>query len=773
MRYTILYLFLSIACNIFADNMLIFKGILFNKDGKAIESATIRFYNSENILLKGTTSDNKGHFQCEVPASSKEFRLLITYIGYQDYELHFIANSDIDFKTIMMKPATEMLDDVVVTANQAVRKDNKLMVFPSKEQKHHAYDGFSALSLMMIPGLSVDPFNKTVASKNGSTLLCINGREVTIQEVKALNPKDILRVDFYDGFHQDFPTATSVVDYILVKREHGGMFVGNLNQYLNYMRGDADVAVKLFKKKSEYSFYLNDKYDHFRPHKGENSYIEFGFPTEQITNTIQTLPSSVHNNNLNATVTYSYQTKKSLFDVSARIEKENGRNNNDRKQEYSNSRSLQFVKENTHDDNWGSSLRMSYTRQLENAQAFKLVISGSYNKNKYNRSYRNFDDQTLLDSYISNTDENSYYLRFNALYRKTFNKVHTVMADINYMHKLTRSDYFYENKIKENQLRDIHAIGTLAYNWRINKNNSITLQWAHRLVSIDEEKRSTFDHYITPSAFLTLNLPKQNSIRIQTSLGVTGTKLNYLSSTEQIIDRFQVMRGNPFLKTGTMYDIKLNYTKGFKWGSLGSFFLYEQTNNPIYEMVHYDSERQLFVHSYENGGRKERIIANVDAQFKLIPKMLTWMVAGEYYTGVERDWKKLRVEGIVWGTQLQFMYKNLSANVQYNTSLSYVSRGIVYTNPATLRLNVGYTHKNWHYELGAANPFMNHAIKAEYNNESYNRLVRNYRPGMQTNCFYVNVNYRFNWGKKHTFRNVEVEKEKNSSILKGNNYTGE
>ncbi len=720
--------------NLLAEDIKI-KGNIIDETKNAVISANIRCYNAENLLLQGTTSDQKGNFLCKILASNEIYRLLITYIGYKDYEVSFMASSDVNLNTIVMKPATETLDDVVVTANQAIRKENKLMVFPSKEQKYHAYDGYSALSLMMIPGLSVDPFNKTVSSKSGSTLLCINGREVTVQEVKALNPKDILRVDFYDGFHQDFPTATSVVDYILVKRDHGGMFVGNLNQYLNYMRGDADVAVKLYKKKSEYSFYLNDKYDHFKPHKGENSYTEFVFPTEKITNTILTLPSFVHCNNLNATVAYSYQTKKSLLDVSARIEKENGHNYGNREQEYSNSNDLQSVKENTHDDNWTSSLRISYTHQLKNAQAFKLVASGTYSRNRYERSYRNFYNQTLLNSYISNTDEDYYYMKFNALYRKTFDKVHTVMVGIDYMHKLTQSDYCYEDKMKESQLRDIHAISTLAYNWRINKINSITLQWAHRLVSIDERVRSTFNHYITPSAFFTLNMPKQNSINIQTSLGVVGTKLSYLSSTEQVIDKYQTMQGNPFLENGTMSVVKVNYTKGFKWGSLGCFLMYEQTNNPIYEMVNYDSERQLFVHSYENGGKKERIVANVDAQIKLIPKMLTWVVSGEYYMGVERNWEKRRTEGLVWATQLQFVRKNLSANFHYNTSLSYVSHGVIYTNPETLRLNVGYTRQDWHYELGMVNPFMNHAIKAEYNNDSYNKLVRNYRPGMQTNCF--------------------------------------
>ena len=43
----------------------------------------------------------------------------------------------------------------------------------------------SALSVLMIPNLNVDPFNKTVSTRQGNTLLCINGREASMDEIKT------------------------------------------------------------------------------------------------------------------------------------------------------------------------------------------------------------------------------------------------------------------------------------------------------------------------------------------------------------------------------------------------------------------------------------------------------------------------------------------------------------------------------------------------------------------------------------------------------------
>lgn len=164
--------------------------------------------------MGGTISGTDGKFIIKQAVSNQQCKLLITYIGYQSYEMNLQLADDVNVGDIILKSASQLLDEVAVTANQAVRKDNKLMVFPSKSQKHHAYDGYSALSVLMIPNLNVDPFNKTVSTRQGNTLLCINGREASMDEIKTLDPKDILRVDFYESHHPEHPAATSVIDYI-------------------------------------------------------------------------------------------------------------------------------------------------------------------------------------------------------------------------------------------------------------------------------------------------------------------------------------------------------------------------------------------------------------------------------------------------------------------------------------------------------------------------------------------------------------------------------
>lgn len=82
--------------------------------------------------MGGTISGTDGKFIIKQAVSNQQCKLLITYIGYQSYEMNLQLADDVNVGDIILKSASQLLDEVAVTANQAVRKDNKLMVFPSK-----------------------------------------------------------------------------------------------------------------------------------------------------------------------------------------------------------------------------------------------------------------------------------------------------------------------------------------------------------------------------------------------------------------------------------------------------------------------------------------------------------------------------------------------------------------------------------------------------------------------------------------------------------------
>ena len=99
---------------------------------------------------------------------------------------------------------------------------------------------------------------------------------------------------------------------------------------------------------------------------------------------------------------------------------------------------------------------------------------------------------------------------------------------------------------------------------------------------------------------------------------------------------------------------------------------------------------------------------------------------------------------------------------------NYDDVGVFYRTPLIYNFNVGYNLNNWNFELGTRNPFSTFVKKREYTSDIYSSYSRNYGPKINDHVFYVNVSYRFNWGKKHTFKQIEIEKTRNSAILKAN-----
>lgn len=764
LRFISVFLICMITNCIHAQTIRI-QGRILDEHNELISSAAIQCYGENKSFLGGTISGTDGKFIIKQAVSNQQCKLLITYIGYQSYEMNLQLADDVNVGDIILKSASQLLDEVAVTANQAVRKDNKLMVFPSKSQKHHAYDGYSALSVLMIPNLNVDPFNKTVSTRQGNTLLCINGREASMDEIKTLDPKDILRVDFYESHHPEHPAATSVIDYILTVHNYGATIVGNLNQRLNYVKGNGGVSAKVYHKKSEFSFYVNGNYDHYTPDRGEETDIRFGFPDEVVVRTTRTLPSPIHGNTFNTTLSYLFQDANNQLAISAKLEKGNSKNNHKKTELYNNHSVDESVTEKTRSEDALSAFQISYNRRMKHMQILRVKLFGSYNKNAYNRFYQSLNVSSA-NSFLSDTREHFYYLNPTLLYVKTI-KQHSVFLDINYSRKQTDNTYYYQDQATKSKLKDEQTNIMAGYNVRIKKVASITLQWADKLVAIDNGENSLFKHYFAPSTFLNLYLPKQNTVNIQFGSGIFDPEMRYQNNTEQIIDRYQILKGNPNLKTSYSWDASLTYTKGFQWGALSYFFKYRQDGKRIYEQVDYDPERELFVHNYLNGGNHIQIISDVEAQFKLIPDKLKWMVTAEYGCDTEYDWRKIRKENFIVQTKFLFTHKNMMASAELTTPVSYVARGSVFTVPVSLKINVGYTLNCWHFEAGTQNPF-SCAIKSEYYNDRYSKVTCNYQPGVLNHIFYININYRFNMGKKHQFKEVEMENGKHSGILKVN-----
>ena len=266
------------------------KGRLVDEHKNAVSSATVRCFIHDSVFVKGDISDSSGNFSITAPVSPSGYKLVINYIGYKEHVLHTKGDlGELQLGDIVLIEESNKLDEVVVTGRQITRTTDKVLYFPSKEQLRHASDGYKALALMMIPTLDVDPFTKKVSTIQGETLLLINGREASSDEIRNLNPKDILR--------------------ILEHHDRGGMVAMNGQQHLNKGNGSYGATGQIFNKKSEFIVSVSDSYNNYTPKRGYETSTYLKSTKETIVNEASSLPSPQNSNSINSYFNYLYHDK--------------------------------------------------------------------------------------------------------------------------------------------------------------------------------------------------------------------------------------------------------------------------------------------------------------------------------------------------------------------------------------------------------------------------------------------------------------------------------
>lgn len=663
-----------------------------------------------------------------------------------------IANDTIiDGKTIQ---------EVMVKGRDIVVKDDKLIINLSNKIKKHSFDGYSALSLLSIPGLSVDPIDENVTTNGEATMLCINGREASKSEIKTLYPKDIIRIDYYQQFDPNHPMAKAVIDFIIKVRESGGMVMAQANQNLNKAAGDDMVDWKMFNKKSQFNIQITDKYNHFTPSRGTESYTLMPFANGDVEKNVMTKPSDTHNNGIGAKLAYIYNGKTSKLQIAASLRNNHSANSALQEQTISRIGTID-TKDFRHNDNISPTLKVYYKKNFSKKTSLEATVDASYNHTKQWRDYE------AINTYLSHTKEDYYLMRPKInITHKPNNRIN-LFAYATYYYTHSNNTYTENGVPTVNKLTEGQAIIMPGCNFQIiPKKFRVTLQLQERIQTIDAGQGSYTKEYFTPSLFYHISLAKNTQLSGGLYAGVNSPEMKYYNSGEKRIDDFQVIAGSSEHKTSRMFGTHLSLNSYYKWGSFQIYSQYDHNQKEIYEDIYCDEERELYVHQYQNGGTFERLGIYGELQLNLIPDKLKWSGSGQYTHSKQRIGYLNTLD--VWNanTSLTYFDKGWQCKLSYGTRRKGLnSAGGTTTRPQQLTLSVGYNTGNWSFNLYSKNPLMKTSEKNEIRRNGYTNISDSYSPRTNYNMFAMRVSYRFTYGKKHKFENVDIDDENRSAIL--------
>lgn len=179
------------------------------------------------------------------------YHMAISCLGYDDSYQEISINGNTDIGEIVLSTSTKMLDEVTVVANYTKVKPNGTTVFQVKGNP--LVKGKSTMGFMRyIRGLDITDNSVSVNGRE-NTLIYLENREISLDELKALAPDMISRIEiipFADATY-GVNAAGGVVKVFL--RQEGGL-IGTAS-----LNGEADDHGLVHATPRVNLLYANDK----------------------------------------------------------------------------------------------------------------------------------------------------------------------------------------------------------------------------------------------------------------------------------------------------------------------------------------------------------------------------------------------------------------------------------------------------------------------------------------------------------------------------------
>ena len=229
MRFLSIIIFLAAALDVVAQDYSI-KGKVLDS-GQPFELANVVLQTQDSVFVTGVATDTKGGFKIE-KVTPGNYRLIVSAIGYINnvIELQGFSKS-VDLGEIVLEEETERLDEVTVTASNEVNKADRKVIFPNKQQLAVSTNGVNLLNALQLPHLEVSVLNNKVSLTTRESLqLRLNGVKVSEQDLMAVQPQDVIRIEYIENPGVRYGNAGAVINYITRRHESGGAVALNLTQ---------------------------------------------------------------------------------------------------------------------------------------------------------------------------------------------------------------------------------------------------------------------------------------------------------------------------------------------------------------------------------------------------------------------------------------------------------------------------------------------------------------------------------------------------------------
>ena len=599
--------------------------------------------------VSGTVTDAHGKFSLE--AETGEFVLECSFIGYEPIGMSLAVSGNIHLGTIEMNEASTELGEVVVEGDAVIQKVDRQILLPNKEQLGASSDGMSLLQNLQIPRIVVNPADNTVKTlANQDVQLRINGIEASNSEVMAINPKDVIRIEYHDQPGVRFNGAAAVINYIVKHRDTGGNLMLNASNGVTmpgwgeyHLSGKVNFGKSLFSLITHYS-----PRDIYWTRTNSETY---NFSTGTIENREVGEPTRFKMNPVNIGLTYNWTNgEKNMLQIALRDNMLFMPHSKTNRDSYLYQGTDSFaIHDHESSKSISPSLDIYYEHNLPNNHHLYFDLVGTYINSSNGRRF----EQTPLGETVADTTDvtsrvrgNKYSLIGEAIYEKDWDNIaltvgvrhnqqwveNTYLGSADATVNMTTAETYAFAEVQQRVKQFSYAVGIGAMHTYIEQAGQKQSNWIAR-----------------PQLTLSYDFGKGVFWKYKGYVSGYQPSLSAMSDVAQQIDKYQIRQGNPNLKPVMFVANEMQLSWQSKHVNLNLWANYSYDHKPIMDETYElstlsdsglstlsEAVSPMVVRTYANHRGFHRLQVAPSVQVRLLQNKLIFTVApfANYYVSL-------------------------------------------------------------------------------------------------------------------------------------------
>lgn len=735
-------------------------GRLTDNHNLPVEFANIQLLNpKDSSFLCGGVSNANGDFV--IPCQQKQVLMKVSFVGYKTIcklvPITRIGN-------VRMQANSYLLKGVTVEAARVVEKVDRQIIFPTKEQVKTASNGYDLLDNLSLPTIIVNRAERKVQSlKGGDVQIRINDVKASMQDVLALQPDEVTKVEFINvpGLKYGDSNLDAVINY-QVRRRYAG-YVGGVSTMQGTKAGfnNSDGYFKYNVKKSEFSINYSFSYRSVEERSYESlgtyhlptgetlhrNYLGYDSPFLYTTNNVQL------GYNLSEPDKYTLNVRLNFYNHNSPV-----RGMNQLYQE--SGKANQYLQNNRKMLEQIPSLDIYYSLNMPHDQNLALNLVGTYIGTDYQYRMREYMFNKSPDESVKNAPLTDY--SYDATGRKrsligegTYSKNWKQMAlSVGGQYNISHTDNIYvgsSNADTELKYSNLYLFTQLQGQQK----------WFSYQVGVGATRSSIHQGENGYSKWLfrpqvTLQAKASDRLSFKWSSKITSDipSLSDLSELRQYSNSFEARDGNSGLKPFTGYNNTLSASWNIPLMSVyleGNWTYYDK---PIATSILPEKREDgsyLFVSKPENQKNHDYKHLLLTPEVHLIKDHLDLNLMCEY--------QNVKTKGLDYSHE--FNYFSYGAEIRYMTGNWNIGYGAYKVEKSfwgektnggepTSNIAVTYSYKNW--QFGVLGLFVFYPHGCVYKDELFNKYVQQknkVRLADQGNMLVFAASFNFSHGRRY------------------------